>query len=199
MMTKCLPERFGKVCRSFSPTIIIAQFSLQKEKFIQILARFDSYLRRFELKKCCIWWRRHISHAPNRIFERGKHSDGLDRMIIFCWFFFKIYFVLLSMIYYKITEILRAWCLAVVCDLFGYRRTNDVTAWRESRTWSKFAGKDLLRLKTCRLLSCIKFNNVINVSFPERFNQGWLKVAHSPNGSWATFLFLPHFDVICDL
>ena len=22
---------------------------------------------------------------------------------------------------------------------------------------------------------------------------------HSPIGSWATFLFLPHFDVICDL
>ena len=32
----------------------------------------------------------------------------------------------------------------------------------------------------------------------DKFNSR-TSVTHSPIGSWATFLFLPHFDVICDL
>ena len=60
---------------------------------------------------------------------------------LFNWFCF------LSIWYYTITEILRALWLADACYLLEDRCTNDVTAWRDPRAWSKFiavsrAGKD---------------------------------------------------------
>ena len=50
-------------------------------------------------------------------------------------------------LFYTITEILRALWLSDACYLLEDRCTNDVTAWRDSRAWSKFiavsrAGKD---------------------------------------------------------
>ena len=50
-------------------------------------------------------------------------------------------------VFYTITEILRALWLADACYLLEDRCTNDVTAWRDPRAWSKFiavsrAGKD---------------------------------------------------------
>ena len=51
--------------------------------------------------------------------------------------------------FYTITEILRVLWLADACHLLEDRCTNNVTAWRDSRSWSKFtavspslAGKD---------------------------------------------------------
>ena len=61
------------------------------------------------------------------------------------------------------------------------------------KTWAKskrkmFSFSRRLQWKASRHRRSQKTSNVIRTS-----------VIHSLNGSWATFLFLPHFDVICDL
>ena len=51
--------------------------------------------------------------------------------------------------------------------------------------------------KTNRFHFAVPLSSVID--HKRRQNVVSTSVTHSPSGSWASFLCLPHFDVICDL
>ena len=44
------------------------------------MRRMKSQFKSLRIKKCGIWFRRRISHVPNRIRERRKRSDGIIKL-----------------------------------------------------------------------------------------------------------------------
>ena len=77
--------------------------------------------------------------------------------------------------------------MVAIYDLFEAGRVNDLTV--------NFLISFLNKTNRFHVAVCL-FSNITHKT--SKYGQN-ISDTHSPNGSCATFLFLPHFDVICDL
>ena len=78
--------------------------------------------------------------------------------------------------------------MVAIYDLLDDKRINDVTVhFFVSLLYETNLINSMLP-SVCLVIDHRRCHNVVRTS-----------VKHSPNGLCATFLFLPHFDVICDL
>ena len=86
-------------------------------------------------------WRQNVVktkkwHTSRRRVRHCCFYHSLTSSVIYHWTDPKATWNLF--VFYTITEILRALWLADACYLLEDRCTNDVTAWRDPRAWSKF-------------------------------------------------------------